>query len=215
MSTTEPAEPEPLTRVCRKCSTQSQTSGEFCPHCGARYSKPQRSRKRRTLIFGVPLLVVLVAAAVAATIVIHHNNQVAAHKRAVAAAARKVAAHRATVLAAQQAAQLAAQQAAQSAARAQAKLKRDLAKIQRQSLVFQLQNAVKKDALKDVTNGLLNGPITKVDCQPVTAADQTAPIANYSCLAVSSTAADGTESGYRFSSTLDVNSGSMTWRLGG
>jgi hypothetical protein len=74
---------------------------------------------------------------------------------------------------------------------------------------------VKKDALADVANGVLNGPILKVDCQPASTADQTAPIANYSCLAVSSTAADGTESGYRFTATINMNTSSYTWRLGG
>jgi hypothetical protein len=149
---------------------------------------------------------------VVAAIVIQHNNQAAAHKRAVAAASRRAAAHRHAILVAQQR----ARQAARKVAQAEAKLNRDLATIQRNSIVSALQGAVKKDALKDVSDGLLNGPILKADCQPASATDQTAStIANYSCLAVSSTAADGTESGYRFTATINIKTGSYTWKLGG
>ena len=33
-----PVESQAPIRVCRECSTQAPTSGEFCPHCGARYA---------------------------------------------------------------------------------------------------------------------------------------------------------------------------------
>ena len=78
-----------------------------------------------------------------------------------------------------------------------------------------LESSVKKDALQDVSTGLLDGPILKADCQPATQADQNSSIANYSCLAVSSIGSDGTESGYRFAATINVNSGRYSWRLGG
>lgn len=35
-------------RVCRKCSTQSQISGEFCPHCGGRFTRRRAGRKPKT-----------------------------------------------------------------------------------------------------------------------------------------------------------------------
>lgn len=201
---------DPPVRVCRKCSTQAQTSGDFCPHCGARYSKKKRSKKARALIIGVPLAALIAAAVIAAALIVHHSNQVAARKRAqhaaaVAAARRR---HRAAVAAA---AAAAAQRKAQQAAAA---LKRDEAKIMRQSMVSALQGAVQKDAEKDVNEGLLNGPIIKVQCEPATAVDATASIANYTCLAA--TSQTGTElSGYRFSATINTNTGSYTWHLGG
>ena len=54
----------------------------------------------------------------------------------------------------------------------------------------------------------------KVQCQPATAVDATAPIANYTCLAATSES-NGLLSGYRFSATININSGSYTWHLGG
>jgi hypothetical protein len=108
----------------------------------------------------------------------------------------------------------AAQKAAQASAALQAKVNRDIANIKRLSLVDSLQSAVKKDAEKDVTNGVLTGPILKVQCQPATAADATAPIANYTCLAATSESG-GTLNGYRFSGSIDTGTGSITWHLGG
>jgi uncharacterized paraquat-inducible protein A len=75
-------------RVCRKCSTQSQTAGEFCPHCGARYSRKSRSRRARVLTWAMPLVLVIAVAATAVALIVHHNNQVVAHNRAVAARKR-------------------------------------------------------------------------------------------------------------------------------
>ncbi len=203
MSTTEPAEPDAPVRVCRKCSTQAQASGDFCPHCGARYSKKRRSRKARFLIFGLPLLLLLAGGGIAAGLIIHHNNQVAAKKRAAAqAAARKAAAARA------------AKAAQQRLKRQQAKVTQALANAQRTILVSGLQNAVKKDAEKDVADGLLTGPIIKVQCQPATSADATASIANYTCIAAKSETG-GTLDGYRFSASIDTQTGSYSWHLGG
>jgi hypothetical protein len=73
---------------------------------------------------------------------------------------------------------------------------------------------VKKDAEKDVSNGLLNGPILKVQCQPATAVDATAAIANYTCLAATSQTGNQLQ-GYRFSANINAQSGSYTWHLGG
>jgi hypothetical protein len=214
MSMTVPVDTENPVRVCRKCAVQSQSGGEYCPHCGSSYARRRRSRKARLIVFGLPVVVLALAGAAGAAVVVHHDHQVAAHQRAVRAAhaaAERAAAHHAAVLAAQRQAAAAARKAAE----AQRKLKQDLTRIQRASIVSSLQSSVKKDALQDVSTGVLDGPILKADCQPATQADQTATIANYSCLAVSSVGSDGTESGYRFSATINVNSGRYSWRLGG
>ena len=209
MSTQQEEREAPI-RVCRKCSAQAQTGGEFCPHCGARYATRQRSAKARLLMIGLPVVILLIAGGVAAALVVHHNNQVAAQHRAAEAKARRVAAAR---LAARRAAQRQAQAAAR-VKRAAAQAKADLAKIERQSIVNALQGAVKNDAEKDVSDGVLNGPIMKVQCQPATAVDATAPIASYTCLAATSES-NGVLSGYRFSASINVNTGSYSWHLGG
>lgn len=197
-------------RVCRKCSTQAQTSGEFCPHCGARYGKRRRSRRVRLLMLGVPLLILIVAGGATAVLMIQHDNQVTAHKQAVAAHAQ-AAARTAAQAAAQQ---RATAQAALRRKRAAAKLQQDIASLQRDTLVTGLQGAVKKDAEKDVANGVLTGPITTVQCQPASSIDATASIANYTCLAATSET-NGVLSGYRFSATINTNASSYTWHLGG
>jgi rRNA maturation endonuclease Nob1 len=209
MSITEPVEQDAPIRVCRKCSTQAQTGGAFCPHCGARYSKEKPSRRRRALMFGIPAVVLVAAAVTAVVLIIHHNHQVAARKRAAHVAhvaAVAAAAHR-------QAVQQAAAKRRLEAKRAAAALKRDEAKIQRLTLVSALQGAVKKDAQKDVSDGTLSGTIIKVQCDPATAADSTAPIANYTCIAATSESG-GELSGYRFSANINVQTGSYTWHLG-
>jgi hypothetical protein len=205
-----PADPEGPIRVCRKCSTQAQTHGEFCPHCGARYGKRERSRRARLLIFGLPLLILIAAGGVAAALVIHHDSQATAHKQAVAAH-EKVVARAAAQSAARQ---RAAAQSALRRKRAAANLQRDITNLKRETLVTGLQGAVKKDATKDVSDGVLTGSISTVQCQPATSADASASIANYSCLAATSET-NGVLSGYRFSATINLNTSSYTWRLGG
>lgn len=194
-------------RVCRKCSTQSQIVGEFCPNCGARFTRRGIGRRRK--IFIGLIAVVLLAAGGAAGIVlkINHDNQVRAEKHREALRAQKVA------LAAEVAQQ--AQQAQQAAQQAQQQVQID----ERKAIVNALQNSVTQDAQKDVNNGILNGPsITKTVCTPVgggnlqdTLADHTG---NWSCLAINQTASDGTASGYGFSATINYDTGSYTWHLG-
>ena len=197
---------EEAVRVCRKCSTQAQTNGEFCPHCGARYSRKKRSKKTRRLLFAIPTVMVIAAAVVAAVLIVQHNHQVtvrhhAAHVAAVAAAHRRAAQH-------------AAAEEQLAITRSAAKLKQDEARIERASLISALQGAVKKDAEKDVSDGTLTGTILKVQCQPGTAADATASIANYTCLAATSESG-GELNGYRFTANINTQTGSYTWRLGG
>lgn len=202
----EPVPAEPPVRVCPKCSTQSQAGGDFCQHCGARYGKRKRSKKARALMFGGPSLAVLAAAIVAVALVIHHNNEVAARKHAAAVAAATAARVRAQRLA---------------AAKAVTKLKHEEAAAEklvedskRSSLVSFLERNVKKTADKDVADGVLNGPIVKVQCEPATAADATATIATYSCVAATSQSSGGTLNGYGFTGTINLKTDGATWHLG-
>lgn len=206
----DPAKTAPV-RVCRKCSTQSQTSGEFCPHCGAGFARRGIGKRGRILVGGLIVALLAVGGATGVALKINHDNQVKAAKHR-----RVVAAHNAALAA--QAAQRAraARQAAQLAAQtAEDQLQVD----ERKVLVTALQNSITKDAQKDINNGVLNGPaITNTVCTPVgggnlqdTLADHTG---DWSCLAVNQTSADGTESGYGFSATINYDTGSYTWQLG-
>jgi hypothetical protein len=171
------------------------------------FARRKRSRRALLLFIGVPLVLVLVGGGVAVALIVHHNNEVAAQKRA--ATQRRTA---------QQAAQRVAQQrsllAQKQQQRAQAALRRIIASSKRDSIVSALQSSVKTDAEKDVADGILTGPILKVQCQPASSADATASIATYTWVAANSIA-NGTLSGYRFSATININSGAYTWHLGG
>ncbi|MGE4427518.1 MAG: hypothetical protein AB7G37_13795 [Solirubrobacteraceae bacterium] len=55
---------DPPSRLCRRCSAVTATSGEFCPHCGARYARRGRpwagwSRRTRRIVVGVVVVVLL------------------------------------------------------------------------------------------------------------------------------------------------------------
>jgi hypothetical protein len=201
-------------RVCRRCSTQSRTSGEFCPHCGARFLR-RAIGKRGKILIGVLLVALLTAGGATAVVLrINHDNQVKAekHRKAVAAHKAAVAAHKAA-LAAQAARK--AQQAQRAVQQAEQQVKVD----ERKALVDALQNSITKDAQKDIENSVLSGPnIAKTVCTPVgggnlqdTLADHTG---DWSCLAVNQTSSDGTESGYGFHATINYDTGSYTWQLG-
>jgi hypothetical protein len=190
-------------RVCRKCSTQSLTAGEYCPHCGASFVRRRRRLGRRGIVIAVAVLLLLAGGATAGIIAkTNHDNAVKA----------------------EQARKLAAEQAAADAARKRAEAKRktdqavhDLQVSFRKDLIRALQKSVTKDAEKDVSDGVLDGPILRTECTPVgggnvdNLAEHTG---NYSCLAITKVNGDGTASGYGFSATVNYDSGSYTWHLG-
>src|SRR4051794_23594933 len=80
-------DPDPvLVRVCPKCSVQSQTAGEYCPHCGAPFVSRAR-RLSKKLVLAVVAVLVLGGAATGVTLKVRHDH--ATHAKAVAAAAAK------------------------------------------------------------------------------------------------------------------------------
>jgi hypothetical protein len=145
-------------------------------------------------------LLVLGGAGVAVAIKIHHDNQVAAqHRRALAAARARAAAAQAAAAARQ------AQRAAQVT--------------QRQTLENQLQDAITNDATSKAGQGLLtNGPAQSTTCTPVSGGSSqnlSESTGTYSCIAVYQTASDGTQSGYRYTGTINFDTGAETWGIGG
>lgn len=189
-------------KVCSRCSVQTQTSGAFCPECGAPYAG-RRSRKKAVIT--VMLAVLLVVAATGTVLVVRHNNQVHAEARAAEAASEAAAA-------------LAKQKAAADAAAAQTKLANDTAEREvRASTVKALEASIVKDAKTYVKSGVLTGPILAASCTPLgggSVDDLTALTGTFECIAVNKKSADGTESGYRYSATINWTDSSYTWHLG-
>jgi type II secretory pathway pseudopilin PulG len=201
--------PEPVSRVCPRCSALSQVGGEFCPHCGQRFGVARSgvSSRVKLAIAGLALLLVLGGAGAAVAIKLHHDSQVAAQHRQVAAQQRQAAA-------AEQARAQAAAQARQTQQAAQA------AEVtNRQSLETQLQTAITKDATHDVNQGLLvNGPAQSTTCTPVSGGSSQSlgeSTGTYSCSAIYQTNSDGTTTGYRYSGTINFQTGMLSWQLGG
>lgn len=200
---------EPPTKVCPKCSVQTQTAGSFCPHCGASYAGRRKFPKfsKRVILSAVVVLIIAIAG-VAIALSIQHNNQVNSEKAAAAAAAdaqkeREAQEARASAAAS---ASVAAKEEADSAER-----------LKRTAIVTALEESVLKDAKSRVDKGVLDGPITRASCTPLgggSTDDLTAITGTFECIAVNKTEADGSESGYRFSATVNWNEASYSWHLG-
>lgn len=197
---------DPQAKVCRKCSVQTHTVGNFCPSCGTAYVAQRRfaTVKKRTVLI-VAALVVAVITGTGITLSIQHTNQVNAEQAAAAAAAeaqtqREAEAARAAAEA------TAAKEAADDAKRTERKL-----------IVSEVEDSILKDAKSRVTEGVLTGPITRASCTPLgggSTDDLTAITGTFECIAVNKTEADGSSSGYRFSATVNWNAGNYSWHLG-
>jgi hypothetical protein len=190
------------TKVCRECSAQAQTAGSFCPHCGAPYvrqTRKPRLTRRGKIARAIALVLVLAGGGTAGVIIkLDHDSKVAA----------------------KHAAALAAQQKRADAQR-QADQKRTRERLERGSradLVKSLERTVTKDAQKDVNQGLLTGPVLRTQCNPTGGSnpdDLSVTTGDFTCLAVTTANADGTDSGYRFSATINYDQFNYTWHLGG
>ncbi len=149
------------TRVCPHCATLSHTSGDFCPHCGGRFSGGARARgsrlSKRVKVVGasVLLLLVLGGAGVAVAIKLHDDSVAAAQQhRSAAAAAAAAQARKQQQLQRQQ-----QQQQQQQAQQAEVTV--------RQTAENELQQAITKDAANKANQGLLtNGTATSTTCTP-------------------------------------------------
>jgi hypothetical protein len=192
-------------KVCPGCSVQTQTSGAFCPHCGRAYStRPRRWHRPGKKVLAAGLAVLLLAGGGTALGVHRQHVHELQVKRAAAAAAHAKA-HQA---------QLAAQERA-AAKRAADTLKR----AERADDVQQLESAILTSARKAAKQAytLAPGPILRVQCTALGGGsndDLTALTGTFTCIAVHKRNADGTESGYSYTGTIDYNTGMMQWQLG-
>jgi hypothetical protein len=196
------------TRVCSKCSVQSQTGGDFCPNCGRSYIRSGLSKRTKLVAGGIAVAIVLGAGAVGVVAKVRHDHaaevaQATADRNAAKAA--KAVAHAKAAKAAK-ARTVAAKRAANNAAR------RD-----RHDGVKQMEQSITKDARKDVGSGLLDGPIYYTSCNPLgggSTDDLTAITTTFSCIAVTKKNSDGTASGYAYHATENWSEGSYSWGLG-
>jgi hypothetical protein len=160
----------PSTKVCAKCSVQTQTSGDYCHHCGHSYVARRRRLGRKTVVAILAAVVLASGAAAAITLKAKHDQEVAAAERREAA---KAAAEKAE----------AARQARQQAKTAAKQAERDI----RTQLIKQMEKSITKDAKKRVADGLLEGPIYYTSCDPLgggSVDDLTALTTTFECIAV-------------------------------
>jgi hypothetical protein len=202
------SEPVPTTptRLCPHCSTQSQTAGDFCPHCGKSLVRRRRTLgKRGRIVLGlVGLLLLGGGASTAAAMKVHHDNVVKAeHQRQERIAAAKRAEH----------------DRRERERRAEEERQNALDEIERDSrrdLEKGLRKAITKHARDLVSKGLLDGPILHTECDPVGGGrdDLDAHTGKYDCLAVHTESSDGTMRGYTYSGTINYDSFTYSWKLG-
>lgn len=192
-------------KVCPRCSVQSQTDGNFCPHCAASYIGPRpRSKISKRIVVVVIAALVIIGSAGGLALKISHDNEVAAQLVA-AAQVQKRASDAAKAKADADAAAAATKQAAD-----------DLTRAERTASVTQLEASILKDAKERVNSQTLTGPILSASCTPLgggSADDLTAVTGTFECIAVNKKNADGTSSGYRFSATINWGK-DYTWHLG-
>jgi len=193
-------ESTPPVRVCKRCSTRSETAATNCPHCGASYVRGIRSLKGRVsrrVVVGIAAFGVLLVVAFGVKLVADHNA--AADAKAKATAAKLAADRRAA---------------------AEAKAADELATLQqklRDSSIKEMEASITKDARSRVNDGALDGPIINTQCEPDAAGADTLytdTLTNFACLAVNKKVGGGQVEGYTFHATMNWDKFSYTWGLG-
>lgn len=201
----------PPTRVCAKCSVQTQTPGDFCPHCGNSYVGRQPWLGRKAVIGIVAAVVLVGGTAAAATAKVKHDRD---QERQAAAAERREAAQAAAEKAQEEAeAQEAARRQRREAKSAAEREERQL----RSKIIRQMQKSITKDAKERVADGELEGPIYYTSCDPLgggSVDDLTALTTTFECMAVNEKLGGGQVRGWVFSATANWDEGSWSWQLG-
>lgn len=207
MSSNEPGSPlheqgsqaPATTKVCRSCSTQTETAEANCPVCGKSYVKePWLTTSRAIAIGAVAGCLVLLAVGILSWRSYQSNKEIAAQE---AAQAEQEAARQAEL---QRQADAAAERQAREAAAAQQVIS------QRRSSVDYIEKSVLKSAQRDSTNGEIDGYPYKVRCQvaPGSSMDNVnKSITKFVCFAFTSRTL-----GHYYNVTNDWDTGRFTWK---
>lgn len=201
-----PTELPILTKVCPKCSTQTDAAGSFCPNCGASYSGSSKKLNisKKAMLISAAVTLLVAAALVVVLSVAESNREAEAERIAVEATA---AASRSAAAVASASAAAAAAQAAED----------EIEKGLRKVMITSLEESVLKDAKKREADGRLTGPFTRASCTPLgggSVDDLTAKTGTLECIAINKKDEDGSESGYVFSATINWDKGEYQWHLG-
>lgn len=196
----EPMNPAaPVTRVCRNCSTQSQTTEANCPACGKSYVKEPFFTTSRIIALGavVGLLALLTLGAFSWR-TYQNNKEIAAQE---AAEAQAEAARQAEL-------QSKAAAAAEQQEREEAAARLILA--QRKSSVDYIEKSVLKSAQRDSDNGDIQGYPYKMRCNvaPGSSMDNVnQSTTKFVCFAFTSKTL-----GHYYNVTNDWDTGRFTWK---
>lgn len=213
-----------LTKVCSKCSVQTETAGNFCPNCGASYlgAKAGLNVSKRTWIIATSVVVLLMVGVVIGMSILQSNRDNELEQLAAASfAAASAEASKSEATAAAEASKSAAAAAAvasESAAAAKRQADKDALETEmRKVMITALEESVLKDAQKRETEGSLEGPFSRSSCTQLSGGsigDLTAETSTFECIAVNKKNDDGTESGYVFSATMNWDTAEYQWHLG-
>jgi len=82
--------------------------------------------------------------------------------------------------------------------------------------VTAIEASVKKLAQDDVDKQLIDGPVLRATCDPVSGStdDLTDLTTTFNCFVATKDNGDGTSTGYYFNATMNWDSGSYTYGLG-
>ncbi len=200
--TSGPDESDAPTRLCPRCSTQSRTSGEYCPQCGASFiRRRRRPSKRVAIVSGLVAILVLAGAGVGIALKVSSDNRAEAERQRQTEQAERERAEEAD----RQQAEAEAEQALE-----------DVQLAGREDLETGLEEAITEDAEGLVADGLLDGPILETSCDPTGggSTDPAATTGQYECIAVNEENDDGTSSGYTYTGTINYEEFTFTWQIG-
>lgn len=169
------------------------------PFVGAVTEQP--NNRKKILIACVAATVVLAAAGIGAVVwKNHHDTEL--HNAEVAASSSKAASDKAAADAA--AAAVAAENVREQRA-------------QRASAIKDLQSSIQAMAEKHIADGLFDGPVLSVTCDPVDGGstdDLTAKTTVFECFVATNDNGDGTLSGRKYHATMNWNTGNYTYGYG-
>jgi hypothetical protein len=198
-----PAEPSPSgeepVRVCPNCSTQSRTTGQFCPHCGASFVRSRGVSRPVKAVLLAGSAALCLAAAGAGTLLYINGVKDEKEERVRLARAYEE------------------QQERKQEAQAQQAIE-EFEIGSRRDMIREAEDAITKDMQERSQEefAIVEGPILGTQCEPEPGTDiedVSVTSANLDCLAYNEQRGDRL-SGTSVSATVNFETGEFTWQLG-